>query len=133
MAFVETLRGWGNRIPWFHRERNSSEEGNRFSAAQSSEIYRFAYIEYVERDERTDFDLVKERIMGLEAIPTDASRQATIEKIRLVRGEVSGKPRDEIARLGMQFLEENLGLEEAESISEFVKREVVEAAADKKE
>lgn len=130
MAFIETLR---SRIPWFHNETNSSVEDKRFSTVQAMEIYYYAYFEYVDRDERTDFELVRERIMGLETIPTDVLRQATIEKIRLVRGEVSGKPRDEIARLGTQFLEENLGSQEAERISELVKREAAEAAVDKKE
>ena len=133
MALVEKIRGLGNWRPWSRRENNSSVEVNRFSAAQASEIYRFAYIEYVERDERTEFGAVSERIMGLEAIPTDTLRRAIIDEIRRVRGEVSGKPRDEIARLGLQFLEEHLGPEEAERISELVKREVAEAAVDKKE
>ena len=133
MAFVETVRAWRDRIPGFRREKNSSEEGNRFSATQASEIYRFAYAEYIERDERTDFGTVKEIIMGLEAIPTDALRQATIGEIWNARGSLGGKPRDEIAMLGIQFLGAHLGPEEAERISEFVRREVAEAVVDKKE
>lgn len=104
---VEAVRGG---VSWIQsrltRKRETQEAGDKkFSPAQSQEI---AWYVYYGPGRAVAFSDVNDAVNGYESV-SDEWRKATLEEIREQRGMTTGKPAEELAILGKQFLEQHLG------------------------
>ena len=128
MNIESLVTGIRTRLGLTRREDGSRETGDKsFSPDQAIEI---AWYVYHPTGRDIFFDPVRDAVMKNTKIP-EALRQTTVEEIRKRRGNTTGKPKEELAQLGNQFLVECIGnVEVGRVLVELGKRETETAMID---